>query len=116
LSGTEFLGLRSTTNTTVEFTEGDDLLVFGNVVKVSISLAQLQTLDGNSDFVGVLELLELKIYLVFTVDVQQGFFLKKKYLREHGDKNLWTWQLHIMIKVEFFIVMQYQSVCSMTYP
>jgi hypothetical protein len=58
LGSTEFLGLRSTTNTTVELTEGNDLLVFGNVVKVGISLAQLQTLDSDSDFVGVLELLE----------------------------------------------------------
>jgi hypothetical protein len=56
LSGTEFLGLRSTTNTTVELTERNDLLVFSDVVEVSISLAQLQALDGNSDFVGVLEL------------------------------------------------------------
>ena len=38
LSGTEFLGLRSTTNTTVELTERNDLLVFGNVVKIGISL------------------------------------------------------------------------------
>ena len=56
LSSLEFLGLRSTTNTTVESTEGNDLLVFGNVVEVSISLAQLQTLDSSSNFTGVLEL------------------------------------------------------------
>jgi hypothetical protein len=56
LSGTEFLGLRSTTNTTVELTERNNLLVFGDVVEVGISLAQLQTLDSNSDFMGVFEL------------------------------------------------------------
>ena len=60
LSGTEFLGLRSTTNTTVELTERNNLLVFGNVVEVSISLAQLQSLDSDSNFVSVLELLYIK--------------------------------------------------------
>jgi hypothetical protein len=56
LGGTVFLGLSSTTNTTVEATERNGLLVFGNVGQVSVSLGQLQTLDGSSDFMGVLEL------------------------------------------------------------
>ena len=56
MSGTEFLGLSGTTNTTVEFAEGNTLLVFLDVVKVSISFAQLHTLNGSSDFVSVLEL------------------------------------------------------------
>ena len=57
LSGLEFLGLGSTTNTTVEVTERNDLLVFSDVLQVAVSLAQLQTLNSNSDFMGVLELL-----------------------------------------------------------
>ena len=56
LSSLEFLGLSSTTNTTVEVTEGNTLLVLIDVLQVAVSLAQLQTLNGSSDLMGVLEL------------------------------------------------------------
>jgi hypothetical protein len=84
LSSTEFLGLRSTTNTTVELTERNNLLVFSNVVEVGIGLAQLQTLDSNSNFVGVLELYHTKkrVSLLF-IGFQYPF-----YIREHEGKNL----------------------------
>ena len=56
LGSLEFLGLSSATDTTVEVTERNDLLVLSDVLQVAVSLAQLQTLNSNSDFMGVLEL------------------------------------------------------------
>jgi hypothetical protein len=92
LSGTEFLGLSSTTNTTVEFTERNTLLVFLDVVEVSIGLAQLHALDSNSNFVGVFELQQVKIFFFLSHLCFGG------YIREHEGKNLWTWQLYMKKK------------------
>lgn len=55
LSGLELLSLLGAANTTVEAAEGDALLLVNNVAKVSVSLLELQAVDGGSGLAGVLE-------------------------------------------------------------
>ena len=51
----ERLGLGSATDTAVEATERDSLLVLLDIGEVSQSLAELHARDGSSDLTGVLE-------------------------------------------------------------
>lgn len=56
LGGLEFLGLGGTADTTVKAAEGNALLLLGDILQVGIGLVQLHTLNGSSNFVGILEL------------------------------------------------------------
>lgn len=53
--GEDLVGLGTATDTTVETTEGDGLLVLNDVIEVAHSLLQGHSLNSHSGFTGVLE-------------------------------------------------------------